>query len=124
MDLQEFVSETIKAIISGTRDAQEFAAKNDACVNPYEFGTRTPEHVIDMGDGTLSIVQPISFDLCIEDTSSKKGKAGIQVVSGKYESESKATNRVKFSIAVSLPRMKPNFDASNPEIGVSKSRMK
>ncbi len=121
MDLQNFISETLKAIISGTKEAQTFAAKNGACVNPYEFGTCKPEHIIDMGDGTVSMVQPVSFDLCIEETDTKDGKIGVQVISGKFESSSKAINRVKFSIAVSLPRMKPNFDVSNPEIGVSKT---
>lgn len=120
MELSLFISETLKEIIKGVKDAQPYAKENGACINPYVFGAAKPKHVIDMGNGTASMVQPVLFDLCVETTKTKKGKAGIQVVSGNMESASKAVNRVNFSIAVSLPRMKPNFDTSNPETGVSK----
>lgn len=65
MELEKFVSETLKEIIAGVKDAQEFAAKNGACVNPNQFGTLlSPKHILDMGDGTVSIVQPVQFDVC------------------------------------------------------------
>lgn len=119
MGLQEFVSETLKSIIAGVKDAQEFAAENDACINPSSFGTSKPMHVIHVGEGDVSIVQPVSFSLCVEETSKSNGKLGIQVVSGYRENTTSITNRIQFSIAVSLPRMKPNFDISDPEKGVS-----
>lgn len=50
MELKKFVSETLKEIIAGVKDAQEFAAKNDACINPNQFGTLvTPKNILDMG---------------------------------------------------------------------------
>lgn len=120
MELQKFVSETLKAIIAGVKDAQVFAEENDACINPYDFGICKPEHIIDLGNGNVSIVQPVSFDLCVEETSKSNGKAGIQVISGGFEDTSNTISRLQFSIAVSLPRMKPNFDTTNSEIGISK----
>jgi hypothetical protein len=38
MQLDEFISETLKAIIKGTKDAQEFAKANRGIVNPKMFG--------------------------------------------------------------------------------------
>ena len=118
MDLKEFVSETLKEIIAGVKDAQEYAKENGACVNPTEFGTLAkPEHVIDMGDGKSSIVQPISFDICVSDKRTKSGKGGIEIVSGGYEGTKATENRVKFSVAVALPRM----NVTSPRTSVSSS---
>lgn len=118
MDLRDFVSGTLKEIIAGVKDAQEYALENGACVNPTEFGTLAkPEHVIDMGDGKLSIVQPISFDICVSDKRTKSGKGGIEIVSGGYEGTKATENRVKFSVAVALPRM----NVTSPRTSVSSS---
>lgn len=118
MDLNEFVCETLKEIISGVRDAQEYARENGACINPAEFGTLSkPEHVIDMGDGKLSIVQPVSFDICVTGKKTKSTKGGIEIFSGGYEGEKRTENRVRFSVAVALPRM----DVKHPKKSVSSS---
>lgn len=120
MELRDFVSETLKAIIGGVKDAQLFAKENDSCINPNQYGALvTPKHVLDMGDGTISIVQPVSFDVCITYNKKKSGKGGIEVISGGIESTANTASRVKFSVAVSLPRMKPNCSTQNPDYGVS-----
>ena len=50
MELNRFISETLKEIIAGVKDAQEFAKENGACINPNQFGTLTsPKHILDMG---------------------------------------------------------------------------
>ena len=118
MDLKEFVSETLKEIIAGVKDAQEYAKENGACINPNEFGSLTkPEHIINLGDGNVSIVQPISFDICVSDKRTKSGKGGIEIVSGGYEGTKATENRVKFSVAVALPRM----NVTSPRTSVSSS---
>lgn len=110
MELEEFVSNTLKEIIAGVKDAQEYAKENGACINPNEFGTLTkPEHIINLGDGNVSIVQPVSFDVCIVSKKTKSGKGGIEIVSGGMESMKGTESRVKFSVAVSFPPMKPNY---------------
>lgn len=38
MDLKDFVSETLKEIIEGVKDAQDFAIENGAVINPTSFG--------------------------------------------------------------------------------------
>ena len=73
MDLKEFVSETLKEIIAGVKDAQVFAAENEVCINPNQFRVLTsPRHVLDMGDGTVSVVQPVQFDVCVAHTKKVK----------------------------------------------------
>lgn len=110
MDLKEFVSETLKEIIAGVKDAQEYAKENGACINPNEFGAlEKPEHIINLGDGKVAIVQPVSFDVCIVSKKTKSGKGGIEIVSGGMESMKGTESRVKFSVAVSFPPMKPNY---------------
>ena len=87
MELNKFISETLKEIISGVKEAQEFARENGACINPNQFGTLTsPKNILDMGDGTVSIVQPVEFDVCVTHTKKKSGKGGIEIVSGSMES--------------------------------------
>lgn len=118
MDLKEFVSETLKEIIAGVKDAQEYAKENGACINPNEFGSLTkPEHIINLGDGNVSIVQPVSFDVCIVSKKTKSGKGGIEIVSGGMESMKGTESRVKFSVAVALPRM----NVTSPRTSVSSS---
>ena len=42
MELKEFVSETLKEIISGVKNAQAFAQENGACINPNNSGHLQP----------------------------------------------------------------------------------
>lgn len=120
MELRDFISESLKAIIGGVKDAQSFARENDSCINPNQFGVlESPKHILDMGDGTVSIVQPVSFDICVTNTKKKSGRGGIEVLSGGIENATDTANRIKFSVTVSLPRMKPNFSRQNPDYGVS-----
>lgn len=120
MELKEFVSETLKEIISGVKNAQAFAQENGACINPNQFGTlATPKHILDMGDGTVSIVQPVEFDVCVTHVKKKSGKGGIEIVTGSMGSSTSTASRIKFSVAVSLPRMKPNFSTKDSDFGVS-----
>lgn len=37
MDLKEFVSETLKEIIAGIKDAQEYAKENGSIINAYFY---------------------------------------------------------------------------------------
>ena len=64
MELKKFVSETLKEIIAGVKDAQEFAAKNDACINPNQFGTLvTPKNILDMG--VLYLLFSLFSSMCV-----------------------------------------------------------
>ena len=45
MDLKDFVSETLKEIISGVEEAQEYAKKHGAVINPTKFGIVAPKAI-------------------------------------------------------------------------------
>jgi hypothetical protein len=95
MDVKEFISDTLKQIIDGVKDAQAYATGKDAVVVPY-YGNR----------------QNIDFDIAVTVVEGKEtgGKAGISVwsigagVSGKSESSSSTASRIKFEIPVELPK--------------------
>ena len=95
MDIKEFISQTLKQIIDGVKDAQEHAEGKNAVVVPY-YGDR----------------QKIDFDVAVTVVEGKEtgGKAGISVwsigagVTGKTESSSSTVSRIKFEIPVELPK--------------------
>ena len=106
MDLKDFIRDTLKDIIDGTLEAQAYASNKGACINPDTFGTlQNPRNIVDIGEGSVAAVQPISFDLCVEESKVKGGKGGIEVVSLNTERSSQTMNKVKFSIAMVLPTM-------------------
>lgn len=69
------------------------------------------------GDGTMTKEEGKAngrcderkFVVCIVSKKTKSGKGGIEIVSGGMESMKGTENRVKFSVAVSFPPMKPNY---------------
>ncbi|MGD0078045.1 MAG: trypco2 family protein [Sedimentisphaerales bacterium] len=87
MQLKEFVSETIKQIIEGVKDAQQAAQTKGAVVVPYS-----------------QVEEKIEFDVAVTavEGTETSGKAGISVwsigagVSGKSESSTSTLSRIKF----------------------------
>ncbi len=103
MDIQQFVSEALKQVIDGVRDAQHHATGRKAAVAPYH-----------------NYQKEVNFDIAVTVTEGKEagGKAGLTVwgvgagVSGKSESSSSTVSRIKFSVAVDLPQGSdaPDYD--------------
>lgn len=56
--------------------------------------------------------------MCVTYSKKDSGKLGIEIVSGGRECINGAESRIKFSVAVSLPRMKPNYSTSDPDFGI------
>ena len=111
MKLQEFVSETLKEIITGVKEAQEYAAKQDARVSPRM-------HVMGSAEGnrlvTASNHDPlciVEFDVAVTSTegSTKEGGAGIFVAAvgmgakRTSDTSSSSISHIKFMIPVLLP---------------------
>lgn len=109
MDLNEFIQETLSQIIQGVKDTQEYALKNGACINPNRFGAISPKAIMTVGNDDISVIQKVDFEVSLTSTSSSSGKASIRVLSGDIAKETSAINKVKFSIILTLPTMKPNF---------------
>lgn len=106
MDLKDFVSETLKEIIEGVKDAQEFAKEKGAIINPSNFGTITPKAIMSKDNDEVSAVQRIDFSLSLKQGYKTGGKIGVEILDlgslgGEYQKISE--NRVNFSVLVILP---------------------
>jgi hypothetical protein len=102
MELEKFVSETIKEIVSGVKQAQEEVVELNGKVNPYTRSADT--------------IQNVDFDVKIStsDETATEGGIGIFVgpVSvgsrGESENKEKSVGTISFSIPVELPEQDSN----------------
>ena len=113
MQLDEFISKSLKSIIKGTKEAQIFAKENGAIINPYvgkwDYDKIRTTYYEDK-DGAIE-VSKIDFDIAISisNTQETGGEAGINVYSLKLggKASDKETNesisRIKFSLTAMLP---------------------
>jgi len=92
MNIKDFVSETLKEIASGVKEAQK-----DNCVVVVRYASGT--------------IREVEFDIAVtavEETGTS-GKVGISVwsigagMSGKTESSSSVVSRIKFGVPLQLP---------------------
>lgn len=99
MELREFISETLKNIIDGIQDAQDYADTTKGT------GTIVPQ--LPAGSGSIEV----QFDVAVlaEKSTTAEGKAGISVFSvgasagAETESMSSTASRIKFPVPVNLP---------------------
>ena len=107
MDLKDFVSETLKGIIDGVVDAQSYALKKGACINPVQMGiARQTNAIMRVGNDSITYVQKIDFSLSVQQSHLADGKIGIEVldilkIGGAYEKF--IENRVSFCVPMALP---------------------
>ena len=106
MELNKFISETLKEIIAGVKDAQEFARENGAIINPTRFGIVKPKAIMSKDNDEMTSVQRVDFSLSLEQGFSADGKINIGVLDigklgGDYKSQH--TNTVNFSVLIVLP---------------------
>ena len=106
MDLKEFVSETLKEIIAGIKDAQEYAKENGAIINPTHFGIVKPKAIMNKDNDEMTSVQRVDFSLSLEQGFSADGEINVGVLDigrlgGDYKSQN--TNTVHFSVLVVFP---------------------
>jgi len=112
MELQDFVAESLKQIISGVKTAQEYGSGVGAKVNPLinPFSDYGPK-VLATEDGELA--QEIKFDVAVTTTKGTSTKGGIGVFvgsvglgsQGKSDAESSSISRIKFSVPLVLPQL-------------------
>jgi len=100
MELREFIYETLKNIIDGIQDAQDYADTTNGT------GKIVPQ--LPVGSGSIDV----QFDVAVlaEKSTTAEGKAGISVFSvgasagGRKESMSSTVSRIKFPVPVNLPK--------------------
>lgn len=113
MDVKEFVSETLKQVIEGVKNAQEFAVENGAEVEPELAAVSQP-----IGGPTKYIghasKKEIAFDVAVtaQETEGQGGKAGLRIpyldLGGSLSAEqtNATVSRVRFAVDVRLPCQK------------------
>jgi hypothetical protein len=98
MELQDFIAETLKEIISGVRRAQESAIELGAKINPR--------------GGSIVEMRSVQFDVAVstEEGIGEKGGIGVFVgpvgtVGSQNQSDvaSSSMSRIKFSVPLKLP---------------------
>lgn len=116
MELDEFISTTLKSIIKSVNDSKEFAESNGAIINPIimehkdDHDQATSIWRKDDQDGRRSLTK-VDFDIAVTAANEEGSKVGgglkIHVFSlGASATESETnqtTSKIKFSLNVALP---------------------
>lgn len=117
MQLDEFITNSLKAIIKGIKDSQDFAKENGARINPYieKLDIGKIPIVFYGSEGGARALTKIDFDIAVTSSNIQEsgGEGGINVLSvkigGKLSDIDKNENvsRIQFSINVALPNVEP-----------------
>lgn len=119
MNLDEFISESLKGIFKGVKDAQDFAKENGGRINPTSYGqfldSKKNIYIPIESNESLTLITDIIFDIAVTASDKKESGAsgGINVLSlklgGKLEGErfKETVSRIKFSVSVALPSTLP-----------------
>jgi len=116
MELDEFVSATLKSLIKGFNDAKEYGEANGAIVNPilmereFDFKQETSIWRKDGQDGRRALTK-VDFDVAVTASNEEGNKVGgglkIQIVNLGASSTNKEVNqtssRIKFTVNIALP---------------------
>lgn len=117
MQLDKFISNSLKSIIKGIKESQDFAVENGARINPYVGNWDVEKQLTTYyknQDGARA-VSKIEFDIAVTTTSSQEtgGEGGINVYSlkigGKLSDKEikESVSRIKFNLNVVLPNTEP-----------------
>lgn len=114
MELEKFITETLKSVIAGAVGTNEFAKEHNALINPIlSFHDRSDQNLMWLNDANdrKRIVTKIEFDVAVTTSSEEESKVGgglkIQVLNLGASSSNNAINqtssRIKFAVNVALP---------------------
>ena len=123
MELNEFITETLKQIIDGVKSAQEQIQYGYQIINPPisskgKHEIKDPKvlgfhaaHYKGMVGDPIKIVSSVEFDVAVATTKQSKSKRGVGIVvasigagTQKQKEQSDALqNRIKFIIPLALP---------------------
>lgn len=127
MKLQEFVSETLREIIAGVKDAQAYAKDNGGLVNPeVDRGGEKDRYAtvrVAPQEWVRCPIRDIDFDVAVTsiDTSEIQAGAGIFVaalgigVKDKSDISNNSVSRVKFSVPLALPVNYPDTNRGSED---------
>lgn len=112
MQLDEFVAETLKQIISGIKIAQAYATENGAKVSPSNIFFANKEGTQMLDKTTGGVVDKIEFDVAVTTTEGAQTKGGVGIFVGAVglgsQGQSNLTNQsyshIRFSVPISYPK--------------------
>lgn len=118
MELDVFISESLKAIIKGVKEVQEFARENGARINPHleqDVLKKNVPYVFYEGEDGIRAITTVDFDVAVTlaNEREKEGKGGINVlamsIGGSLSDKdvNQTVSRIKFSVNVALPNVVP-----------------
>ena len=115
MKLKDFVAETLKELIDGVIDPQDYCSAKGASINSTTivYQIQDSSQMMDQRDGRRA--QMVEFDVAVTATEGTETKGGIGVFvgaiglgsQGKSDSANSSVSRIKFSIPVVLPSGTP-----------------
>lgn len=110
MELKDFVKESLTQIATGIMEAQEELKGSNCLINPAGFINKNGQVQHEYNDQLLSI-QNVKMSISVSVTKASETKVGLSVLStianfGLSDKDSKndnITNRIEFSVPISLP---------------------
>jgi hypothetical protein len=120
MELKDFVSKALKDIIDGVSDAQEYAAKRHAEINPYGYVANQANPTLLRHFDDYKTAQLVEFDVAVTATEGAEVRAGIGAalsvlvigVQGRADARDTTANRIQFSVPLALPQREPDKQES------------
>lgn len=114
MDLEDYIAETLRQIVSGVAKAQQLTAEHNAHVNPNMRSNSTVNSalgIIPTDTGGI-YAQLVQFDVALTVKDGTGTKGGIGVASGivnlgsagSSSNENMSVNHVKFTVPLALPQ--------------------
>jgi hypothetical protein len=113
VDLEDYIAETLRQIVSGVSKAQQLTAEHGASVNPQMRSNPSVNSALGIiPTGTAGIyAQLVHFDVALTVKKGTGTKGGIGVASGivnlgsagQSSNEDTAINHVKFTVPLALP---------------------
>jgi hypothetical protein len=117
--LGNFISETLKEIIDGLTQAQEYASEHGAEINPRHINWSDTKQSFyinpsQSGRDLAPMLTPIDFNvlIAVKEDDTQEGGIGLFAaalgigVKGKAQDISELTHRIKFQVLAKLPQQK------------------
>lgn len=115
MELQTFIEESLKQIISSVSNAAKDAEGHGAMLNPKQKQWRYGEGIY-FDKATGRVLNNVEFDIAVTATEGTQTKAGIGVAianvvlgsQGQSEESNQQISRIKFSVPIVFPSSSVN----------------
>lgn len=113
MELGDFIANTLKAVIDGVTQAQEYAKQHDARINPRDQQINGKQ-LIRRDSSPDQMGQFVEFDVAVTASEGTEGKAGLGIMVAsiglgsqvRSDLAQSTVSRIKFNVSLFLPQQK------------------